>query len=69
MYMEDWKVEVENALKVFHYEILENNGKISHEQAKNKAFSEYEKYKVIQDNKYVSDFDKLLIETKKIEDN
>ena len=69
MYMNDWKSEVENALKVFHYEILENKGKISHEQAKNKAFSEYEKYKVIQDNKYVSDFDKLLIETKKIEDN
>ena len=69
MYMNDWKSEVENALKVFHYEILENKGKISHEQAKKKAFSEYEKYKVIQDNKYVSDFDKLLIETKKIEDN
>ena len=69
MYMNDWKSEVENALKVFHYEVLENKGKISHEQAKNKAFSEYEKYKVIQDNKYVSDFDRLLIETKKIEDN
>lgn len=69
MYMNDWKNEVENALKVFHYEVLENKGKISHEQAKNKAFNEYEKYKVIQDNNYVSDFDKLLIETKKIEDN
>ena len=69
MYMNDWKSEVENALKVFHYGVLENKGKISHEQAKNKAFSEYEKYKVIQDNKYVSDFDRLLIETKKIEDN
>lgn len=69
MYMNDWKSEVETALKVFHYEVLDNKGKISHEQAKNKAFNEYEKYKVIQDNKYVSDFDKLLIETKKIEDN
>ena len=69
MYMNDWKSEVENALKVFHYEVLENKGKISHEQSKNKAFSEYEKYKVIQDNKYVSDFDRLLIETKKIENN
>lgn len=68
MYMEDWKNEVENALKVFHYEVLENKGKISHELAKEKAFGEYEKYKVIQDKNYVSDFDKLLIETKKIED-
>ena len=69
MYMNDWRVEVENALKIFHYEILDNKGKISHDQAKEKAINEYEKYKIIQDNKYVSDFDKLLIETKKIEDN
>ena len=68
MYMEDWKSEVENALKVFHYEVLEGKGKISHEMAKDKAFSEYEKYKVIQDKNFVSDFDKLIIETKKIED-
>ena len=31
--MEDWKNEVENALKVFHYEVLEGKGKISHKQA------------------------------------
>lgn len=68
MYMEDWKNEVENALKVFHYEVLEGKGKVSHEKAKDKAFSEYDKYKVIQDKNFVSDFDKLLIETKKIED-
>lgn len=69
MYMEDWKNEVENALKLFHYEILEGKGKVSHKQAKDKAFSEYEKYKIIQDKNFVSDFDKLLIETKKIEEN
>ena len=68
MYMKDWKHEVENTLKDFHYEILDNKGKISHEQAINKAFSEYEKYKVIQDKNYVSDFDKLIIETIKIDD-
>ena len=33
MYMEDWKNEVENALKVFHYEVLEGKGKNSHKQA------------------------------------
>lgn len=68
MYMSDWKNEVENALKVFHYEVLEGKGKISHEMAKEKAFDEYEKYKVIQDKNFVSDFDKLLVEAKKIED-
>lgn len=67
MYMDDWKNEVENALKVFHYEVLEDKGKISHKQAVEKAESEYEKYKIIQDKNYVSDFDKLLIETKEIE--
>lgn len=68
MYMSDWKNEVENALKVFHYEVLVGKCKISHEMAREKAFGEYEKYKVIQDKNFVSDFDKLLIETKKIED-
>lgn len=67
MYMDDWKNEVENALKVFHYDILEVKGKISHDMAKEKAFKEYEKYKIIQDNNYVSDFDRLLNETKQIE--
>ncbi len=69
MYMNDWKNEVENALRVFHYDILEGKGKISHKKAKEKAESEYEKYKVIQDNNYVSDFDRLLNETKQIENN
>ncbi len=42
MYMSNWKNEVENALKVFHYEVLEGKGKISDKQAVNKAESEYE---------------------------
>ena len=67
MYMNDWKNEVENALKVFHYEILEGKGTISHKQAITKAENEYEKYKVIQDRNYISDFDRLLNETKQIE--
>ena len=65
--MNDWKNEVENALKLFHYNVLEDKGKISHKQAIKKAEEEYEKYKVIQDKNYVSDFDKLIIETKNIE--
>ena len=67
MYMNDWRNEVENSLRVFHYDVLDGKGKISHKQAKEKAESEYEKYKVIQDNNYVSDFDRLLSETKQIE--
>ena len=67
MYMNDWKNEVENALKVFHYDVLEGKGSITHKEAIYKATSEYEKYRVIQDKSYVSDFDKLINETKKIE--
>ena len=67
MYMEDWKNEVKKALKVFHYEVLKGKGKISHKQAAEKAKNEYEKYKIIQDKNNVSDFDKLLSETKQIE--
>ena len=69
MSMNDWKNEVETSLKLFHYSILEGKGKISAEKAKQKAESEYEKYKIIQDKKFVSDFDKLLIETEKIENH
>lgn len=63
MSMDDWKNEVETSLKLLHYNILEGKGKISYEKARQKAESEYEKYKVIQDKKFVSDFDKLLMET------
>lgn len=67
MYMSDWKREVENALKIFHYEILEGKGTISHEKAIEKAESEYEKYKIKQDRNYISDFDKFLKDTKMLE--
>lgn len=69
MYMNDWKKEVETALTLFHYEVLEGKGNVSHKMAVEKAESEYAKYKVIQDKNYVSDFDKLLNEIKQIENN
>ena len=69
MSMNDWKNEVQTSLKLFHYEALEGKGKISAEKARQKAENEYEKYKIIQDKKFVSDFDKLLIETEKLENN
>lgn len=47
----------------------ERNIAISKKEADEKALNEYEKYKVIQDKKYVSDFDKLLLETEKISEN
>ena len=67
MYMKDWIKEVDRLLEYRHYDVLGNKGKISSATAKRKAELEYEKYKVIQDNNYVSDFDRLLIETKDLE--
>ncbi len=69
MSMNDWKKEVETSLKLFHYEVLEGKGKITAEKARQKAENEYEKYKIIQDKKFVSDFDKLLIETERLENH
>ena len=66
MSMNDWKNEIENSLKLFHYQVLDGKGKVSALMARQKAESEYEKYKVIQDKNYVSDFDRLLSETDKI---
>ena len=61
MYMKDWKKEVDNVLTMRHYNILEGKGKISKKEAYEKAEKEYEKYRVFQDKKFVSDFDILIL--------
>ena len=66
MTMKDWISETDNLLKFRKKDILQNSGKVSHKQAIEKAENEYEKYKIVQDKKFVSDFDKLLLETKNI---
>ena len=53
-------------LKFRRKKLLNNSSNISHKEAIEKAEIEYEKYRVIQDRSYVSDFDKLLLETKNI---
>lgn len=66
MYMKDWKKEVDTVLSIRHYDILEGKGKISKKEADEKAEKEYEKYKVIQDKRFLSDFDILLLEAENI---
>ena len=58
MYMKNWIEKLNAFLKFSEYEILTNAGSISHEVALALASKEYGKYRVIQDKKYVSDFDK-----------
>ena len=59
MTMQDWIKATDDLLKFRRKEILKDSGNISHEQAVKKAESEYEKYRVIQDEKYVSSMDKF----------
>ncbi len=58
MYMKDWIEKLDAFLKFNDYEILTNLGKVSAEVAKALALKEYEKYRVIQDQIFQSDFDK-----------
>ena len=57
MTMADWKKELENFLEYYRYDILENTGTISAEEAKEKAYAEYDKFRIVQDREYLSDFD------------
>jgi hypothetical protein len=57
MTMKDWVEKLDAFLKFNEYEILDNPGKISHEIARELAEKEYEKYRVVQDNEFTSDFD------------
>ena len=59
MKMNDWIIETDNLLKFRKKEILKDSGRISHKQAIDKAHGEYEKYKVKQDEQYISSMDEL----------
>lgn len=62
MTMEDWAKRIDIYLKADDLEVLQNAGKITAEIAKTKAETEFEKYRVIQDRLFVSDYDKYLLE-------
>jgi hypothetical protein len=64
MKMEDWIHKLDGFLKISEKELLTSPGIISHQEAIEKAKSEYDKYRKAEDIKYVSDFDK---EMKKLE--
>ncbi len=69
MTMEDWEKRLNGFLKLWDREILKDNGKISAEMAKLHAETEFEKYRIIQDRIYQSDFDELILESKKYRKN
>lgn len=65
--MQEWKEKLEMFLNLNEYNILKDNGKIKREIAAKLALDEYEKYRVVQDQRYISDFDELVLETKNID--
>ena len=67
MTMEDWAKHLDRILIANEQEILTNAGKISMEVAKEHAETEWEKYRIIQDRIYQSDFDLFLEDVKKLE--
>jgi hypothetical protein len=65
MYMKDWSSFLSNFLQLSNFPILTDKGKITMLEAKIKAEGEFEKYRVIQDRQYESDFDKSIKNIKK----
>ncbi|MCP5504961.1 MAG: virulence RhuM family protein [Chlamydiales bacterium] len=64
--MKEWADKLDAFLKFNEQDILKGFGKVSHEVAKALAQEEYEKYRIVQDANYKSDFDKLVEKTKSI---
>ena len=65
MTMEDWEAKLDVFLQFNEEEILHDKGRVSAEIAKSFAESEFEKYRVIQDKLFESDFDKLVASTER----
>lgn len=58
MSMSDWVTKLDSFLHFNEYDLMQNIGIVSREVANSLAIKEYEKYRIIQDDNYVSDFDK-----------
>lgn len=59
MTMKDWINATDDLLKFRRKEVLNNSGSISHKEAVEKAEKEYEKFRIIQDRKYISSMDEF----------
>ena len=58
MTMQDWATRIDQFLAFDEREIVQDSGRISAEIAKEKAETEFEKYRIIQDQLFESDFDR-----------
>lgn len=60
--MQDWEKRLNTFIEMFEYGLLQDAGKVSAEIAKLHAETEFEKYRIIQDRMFMSDFDRFMLE-------
>lgn len=60
--MQDWEKRLNSFIEMFQYGLLQDAGKVTTEIAKLHAETEFEKYRVIQDKLFMSDYDKFMLE-------
>lgn len=60
--MQDWEIRLNRFIEMFEYGLLKDAGKVTAEIAKLHAETEFEKYRIIQDRLYQSDFDRFILE-------
>lgn len=60
--MQDWESRLNRFIEMFEFGLLKSAGAVTAEIAKLHAETEFEKYRIIQDKLFLSDFDKYIIE-------
>ncbi len=63
---QDWETRLNRFLAATDREVLQDAGKVTAEIAKAHAESEFEKYRIVQDRLFESDFDRVVAETKRL---
>jgi hypothetical protein len=58
--MKDWEEKLDGFLRFNAYEVLEGHGNVRRDFAERRAYAEYEKYRIVQDREYKSDFDEAV---------
>ena len=66
MTMQDWEVRLNRFLAAADREVLQDAGRVTAEIARAHAESEFEKYRIVQDRLFESDFDRVVTETKRL---
>ena len=58
MTMQDWFDQLKKFIRLYDRNMLPDAGHITHEQAMEKALTEYDKFRIVQDKELMSDFDR-----------